>query len=113
MDTIFIKGLLFWGKHGVYKEEHVQVQRFGVDIEIKQEVWDWDERLDRTYDYMEAREIARRCIEENSYKLIETLGEAIATEILLHPLAQSASVTIKKLDVIPPAEVGVVIVRSK
>lgn len=113
MDTIFVRGLIFYGKHGVYKEEHIQVQRFAVDIEIKQEIKNWEERLENTYDYMEAREIARKCVEEMSFKLIETLGETMATEILKHPLVRAVSVTIKKLDVIPPAEVGVTIVRVK
>ena len=113
MDTIFVRGLIFYGKHGVYKEEHIQVQRFAVDIEIKQEVRDWEEKLENTYDYMEAKEIARMCIEEKSFKLIETLGETIAREILKHPLAREVTITIKKLDVIPPAEVGVVIKRKK
>jgi dihydroneopterin aldolase len=97
----------------VYAEEHIQTQRFSLDIEIKQEIRDWGENLENTYDYMIAREIARCAVEEKSFKLIETLGEEIAKEILKHPLVGEVLITIKKLDVIAPAEVGVVLRRAK
>ena len=113
MDTVFIKGLIFWGRHGVYKSEHLQVQRFCIDIEVKQEIVDWQEHLPNTYDYMEAREIVERNVEGQSFKLIETLAETIAMEILQNPLVEEVAVTVKKLDVIPPAEVGVTVVRKK
>ncbi len=112
MDTIFIRGLVFSGKHGVFDEEHARPQRFGIDIEVKQKPADWGEKIKNTYNYMDAREIARVCIEEKSFKLIETLAETICQEILMHPLAESVSVTIRKLDVLPVGEVGVTLVRS-
>lgn len=113
MDTIFIKGLVFMGRHGVYDEEHEKDQRFGVDIEVSQAPRDWEEKIRNTFDYMDAKEIARRFVEEESFKLIETLGEAIAKEILKSPHAQEVRVTVKKLDVVSPAEAGVIIVRKK
>jgi dihydroneopterin aldolase len=113
MDTIFIKGLEFMGRHGVYDEEHTKDQRFGIDIEINQEPHDWQEKIKNTYDYMDARDIARHFVEEKSFKLIETLGEAIATEILKNPHAKEVKVTVKKLDVVLPAEAGVFIHRKR
>lgn len=113
MDTIFISGLVLMGRHGVYDEEHEKDQRFGIDIEIKQQVRDWEENIGNTYNYMDAHAIAREYVENKSFKLIETLGESILKEILKNLIVKSASITIKKLDVIPPAEVGITLVRSR
>jgi len=113
MDTIFIKGLIFNGRHGVYKQEHEKDQRFGIDIKVDQSPLDWEEKIASTFDYMDAREIARQSVEEKSFKLIETLGEAIAQEIILYPTVKGVEVTVKKLDVVAPAEAGVIIRRKK
>jgi dihydroneopterin aldolase len=113
MDTIFITGSVLSGRHGVYDEEREKDQRFQIDIEIKQGERDWQENIANTYNYMDAHAIAREFVENKSFNLIETLGESILNEILKNPLAKSASITIKKLDVIPPAEVGVTLTRSK
>jgi 7,8-dihydroneopterin aldolase/epimerase/oxygenase len=112
MDAIFINGLVFSGRHGVYPEEHERDQRFGVAIEAKIEDKDREESLSNTFDYMEAREISRRIVEERSFKLIETIGETIASEVLAHPLVKEVTVTVLKLDVAPPAHAGVTLVRS-
>lgn len=112
MDTIFINGLVFSGRHGVYEEERRAPQRFGVDIEVLQTPRDWQETLANTYDYMEARDIAQRIIEGPSCKLIETLAETIAQEILKNKNVAQVAVTLRKLDIVAPAEAGVTIVRT-
>jgi 7,8-dihydroneopterin aldolase/epimerase/oxygenase len=113
MDKIFIKDLVFMGRHGVGARERSQPQRFGVDITIEQEPADWKDNIRNTYNYVKARDIARRYIEEESYKLIETLAENIGKEILAHRLVKSVSVTIRKLDIFADGEGGVTITRNR
>ena len=113
MDTIFIEGLVFSGRHGVGAPERAKHQRLSLDIKVEQNPADWKEDIRNTYDYMEAREIARIHVEEKSFKLLETLSENIINEIFKNPLAQSVTITIRKLDVIPPAAVGITITRIR
>lgn len=113
MDTIFLEGLVFSGRHGVGAPERAKHQRFGLDIRIEQDPADWQEDISRTYNYMDAHEIACRVVQEQSFKLLETLGERIIGEILKDPIVRSVSVTIRKLDLMPPAVVGVTIIRAR
>lgn len=113
MDTIFIEGLVLSGRHGVGAPERAKHQRFSLDIHVKQHPAQWKEDILNTYNYMEAQEIARRYVEEQSFKLLETLSHSIINEIFKNPLAQSVTITIRKLDVIPPATVGVTLTRIR
>lgn len=113
MDTIFIEGLVFSGRHGVGAPERAKHQRFGLDITMKQKPLDWQEDITRTNDYLDAKEIARSLVEERSFKLLETLAEAICREVLKKPIIELVTVTIRKLDLMPPATCGVTIERSR
>jgi len=113
MDQIFIKDLVFMGRHGVGARERKEAQRFGVDLMIEQEPMDWKDDIRNTYNYVKAREISRQYIEEKTFKLIETIAEGIAQEILIHRLATKVSVTVRKLDIFPDGIGGVTITRSK
>ncbi len=113
MDTIFLEGLVFSGRHGVGAPERAKHQRFGLDIKIEQKPTEWQEDIQRTYNYMDAREIAQKIVENRSFKLLETLAETISREVMNNPTVQSVSVTIRKLDLMPPAVAGVAITRSR
>lgn len=113
MDTIFIRGLIFSGKHGLEDDERANHQRFGIDIETTQEPRAYEDSIKNTYNYMAAYEIARTAVEEESGKLIETVAERIASQVLEHVIIQSVTVTIRKLDIFVHGEGGVTITRSK
>ncbi len=113
MDTIFIRGMIVEGCHGVGAKERAKPQRFGVDIEVKQEVRDWKDNIRNTYNYIAARDIIHRYVEEHSFKLIETLAERIGAEILMDPKVKEVSVTVRKLDIFSVGEGGVTITRGK
>ncbi len=113
MDIIFIKDLVFMGRHGVGDLERSQPQRFGIDIVIEQEPRDWEDSIKNTYNYVEARDIAKKHIEGTSNKLIETIAEAIAKEVLAHEFVKKVSATVKKLDIFTDGYGGVTITRMK
>ncbi len=113
MDTIFIEGLVFSGRHGIGAPERAKHQRFGLDIRMEQKPADWQEDIARTNDYLDAKEIAREIVEERSFKLLETLAETIVAEVLKKPIIESVTITIRKLDLMPPATCGVTICRAR
>lgn len=113
MDTIFLHNIVFLGRHGVGAPERSKPQRFELDIEVKQKPRTWKDNIKQTYNYMDAHGIARKYIEETSCRLIETLGENIAQDILKNPIVESVTVTIRKLDILQTGVGGVIITRSR
>ena len=81
---IHLKGMEFYGYHGVLEEERVIGQKFVVDADIhlhgakRQE----DDDLAHTVDYREIYSIVKQCVEKEQFKLIETLCEIIASRLL-------------------------------
>lgn len=113
MDTVFLEELVFSGRHGVMEYERTKAQRFGLSIRVEQDPTDWKDTIHNTYDYMDAYTIAQKIVEGESFKLIETLAERIAAEIMKNAKVQSVSITIRKLDLMPPAIAGISITRSR
>lgn len=113
MDTVFIRGLIFSGKHGLEEDERANHQRFSIDIETTQEPRNYEDSIKNTYNYMQAFEIARKAVEEESGKLIETVAERIASQVLEHHVVRSVTVTIRKLDIFVHGVGGVTITRTK
>ena len=100
-DKIMLKGLAFYGNHGVSPHEKALGQRFIVDITL-----DCDARaagqsdnLADAVDYVPAYEIVKEIIEGKSNDLIESVAEEIAGRILAELDVSGVSVTIKKPEV--------------
>ena len=82
-DRIQVKGMKFFGHHGITDEEQSIGQRIEVDVEIEAEV-----------------------VEGKSVKLIETLAEAIADQLILKLEVDSAWVKVIKPN--PPIDNSVI-----
>lgn len=100
-DKIFLKGLAFYGHHGVSPHEKALGQRFIVDVTL-----DCDARpaglsddLSDAVDYIPAYEIVKAVVEGESKDLIESVAEEIAGQILANLDVSAVSVTIKKPEV--------------
>ncbi len=83
-DRILLKGMIFYGRHGILPAERELGQRFVVDIEL-----DCDLRpaglsddLRTTVDYGEVHSQTREIVEGDPVNLIETIAERIAASIL-------------------------------
>lgn len=105
MDKIFIDRLALYGRHGVKEEENALGQMFYISAEIgiclrgagKTDC------LDKTLDYGRCCRKIKRICESNTFKLIETLAEHIAEELLqMSPAVKCAKVRVDK----PSAPVG-------
>lgn len=101
-DRVLLKGMIFYGHHGVLPAERELGQRFVVDIEL-----DCDLRpaglsddLAKTVDYSEVHRKAREIVEGEPVNLIETVAERIAASILeSHRPVEAVRVRVTKPDV--------------
>lgn len=103
MLTVSLEGAEFFAYHGLYEEERKVGNKFIVDIEVVSEIKRFadTENIKNTINYEDLFLMAREEIMNNSYKLIETLSNNIATTIFYKfPEAEKVKVSIAKLN--PP-----------
>lgn len=84
MDSIKIENLEFFSNHGVLKEENVLGQKFLISAEIfldTQKAGKNDD-LALSVDYSKICHKIKNIMENNTFKLIETVAEKISEEIL-------------------------------
>lgn len=98
MDRIELRGMSFYGHHGVRQAERDQTQEFRVDIEVEADLRSagQSDRLADTVDYTRVRDAVRDVIEGPSRQLLESLAGAIAERVLTMPHVESVSVRIAK-----------------
>ena len=105
MDKIFIDRLALYGRHGVMAEENALGQMFYISAELGLDLRGAgkSDSLDKTLDYGECCRVIKRICENNTYKLIETLAENIADELLrMSTAVKTVKVRVDK----PSAPVG-------
>ena len=85
MDCITIKGLEVFAKHGVYKEENVLGQKFIVNAVLKMDTRraGLTDNLGLSVDYGSVCNFINSYMKDNTFKLIETVAENLAHEILI------------------------------
>lgn len=84
VDTIRLTNMIFYAHHGYYEAERELGQKFEVDIELQYDLRQaaTGDDLALTLDYTAVYGIAKRIFENYKFKLIETVAERIAAEIL-------------------------------
>ncbi len=98
MDTIAIKGMVFFGYHGHYAEERSLGQRFVVDVEMGLDTRPagLSDDLNDSVDYGRAYEEARAVLEGPPCKLLERVAEQVAERVLALPHVQHVTVSLHK-----------------
>jgi dihydroneopterin aldolase len=98
LDTIAVRGIRAYGKHGANPGERDFVQPFDLELEL-----DVDLRAARasdeladTLDYAALHALIVRAVRERSYRLLERLGDVILAEILRDERIAAARLTIAK-----------------
>ncbi|MEC7836586.1 MAG: dihydroneopterin aldolase [Chloroflexota bacterium] len=101
IDQILLRGMSFYGYHGVNPEERSQGQKFVVDVVIDCSLTKAAEsdRVEDTVNYSEVFRIVKSIVEGKPYNLLETVAKNISDKILLNYDIHSVSVTIKKPEV--------------
>lgn len=105
MDKLILRELHFVARHGVLPAEKETSQKFSATLELELPLAGAGEsdRLDRTIDYCAVQQVVRGIIEGAHKKLIETLAEMVASEVLqAFPLVKAVTVEITKPN--PPVD---------
>jgi dihydroneopterin aldolase len=84
MDKILFQGMRFYAYHGVFSEENKLGQTYLVDLEVYMNLQPAGEsdQLDKTINYAHLYELVQNIVEGETYKLIETIAEKIASQAL-------------------------------
>jgi dihydroneopterin aldolase len=117
-DRVLMRGLAFYGYHGVMPEERRLGQRFIVDIDMSVSLGDAGrtDDLTKTVDYGAVLADVRAIVEGPPLSLIEAVAERIAAKILVAYAVDAVRVRVRKPDVPLPATldyVGVEITRRR
>ncbi|OLO27403.1 dihydroneopterin aldolase [Alkalihalophilus pseudofirmus] len=118
-DKIIIEQMQFYGYHGVFPEETKLGQRFKVDAVLSLSLKEAgkNDDLNQTVNYAEVYEITKDIVENQTFKLVETIAERICSSLLkTFPNVQSCTIKVIKPD--PPINghyhsVAVEITRSR
>ncbi|SEP04998.1 dihydroneopterin aldolase [Paenibacillus sp. OV219] len=84
MDKMTLKGMRFFGYHGVFPEENRLGQQFYVDLSLQMDLSaaaETDE-LDHTINYADIHALVKTIVEGPPFKLIEALAGKIASGVL-------------------------------
>ena len=99
MDKIILKGLSFWGCHGLFPEEKDKPQPFKVDLVLFHDLKTAarSDDINATVDYGRVFQEVGQIVEQSSFNLIETLAEEISCRILqVFPLLSAVETTVYK-----------------
>lgn len=96
MDHVFMKGMPFFGRHGVFTQERELGQRFIVSLELSLDLAPAGraDDLELTVNYADVYTKVRAIVEGPPYSLLEAVAERIA-ETLLADYAQVQSVRVE------------------
>jgi dihydroneopterin aldolase len=118
MDRVFIEGMSFFARHGVLPAERETGQRFLVDVVLCLDfaAAGKADDLEHTVDYLAVYKEVERVVCGRSYRLLESLAEAVAEALLKAFTVKEVGVRIKKPGAPLPGSfdsVGVEITRKK
>lgn len=102
MDKISVHGIQFYGYHGVLPEETELGTRFAVDVDLFLDLREagLSDDLTRTVDYTKVYDLVLKIGTGMRFKLLESIAERIAAEILNQFDIEGVTVRVKKLS--PP-----------
>ncbi|MFC2088263.1 dihydroneopterin aldolase [Calditrichota bacterium] len=97
-DIIKLTNIIFYAHHGYYEAERELGQRFELDIEVTCDLKQAskDDDLHKTIDYRTIYSIAKDAFENYKFKLIESVAERIAVQILESNLTSSVLIRVRK-----------------
>lgn len=106
-DKILLNGAHFFARHGVSDEEQRLGGRYVVDVELERDFSRaaTSDDLADTVSYSDVYRTVREIVEGKSFRLVETLAETIAQQLLARYSAQAVMVRVKKQ---PPPTNGII-----
>ena len=90
--------MVFYAHHGYYEAERELGQRFELDIEVTCDLKEAakNDDLKKTIDYRTVYAIAKDAFEKEKFKLLESVADRIASQILLTHAVESVLVRVRK-----------------
>ena len=100
-DQIILKGMIFYGYHGVNPEERLIGQTFVVDVTVECSLLQpsLSDMVCDTVSYSDLFKTVKSIVEGPPHNLLESVAKNISDSIILGYDIESISVTIKKPDV--------------
>jgi dihydroneopterin aldolase len=116
-DRIRVEGLSLFAHVGVYPHERLMRQRILVDLELETDlsIAGRSDRIEDTFDYDVAAEVARGVALSGHHQLIESIAELVAEGLLARFAGRGATVRVRvtKPNALPDARaVAVEITRQ-
>ena len=107
-DQIILKGMQFYGYHGVNPEEKALGQSYVVDLAAAVDLArpGASDRLEDTVSYTLMYRIAKSVVEGDSHNLLESLAQTLAERLLAELPLSGVQVTVKKPN--PPVKGSVI-----
>jgi dihydroneopterin aldolase len=101
VDKLRLTGLSFFGHHGVLQAERKLGQRLELDVELHGDFGNCASRdsLDEALDYTKVYDLVKEVVERRSFKLLEALADAVASELLARFVVQKVVVRVRKPNV--------------
>ena len=111
---VFVRDMTALAAIGVHPHEHGTRQRIRINVDMAvADEGDGEDRLSRVLDYQRVVEDVRAIVAAGHVKLVETLGERIASACLVDARVLRVRVRVEKLDVFDDVgAVGVELERS-
>jgi dihydroneopterin aldolase len=90
--------MTFYAHHGFYEAERELGQKFEVDLIVQCDLREAaiSDDLKHTIDYRAVYQIAQNTFENYKFKLIETVAEKIADQVLLLPGIYNVRIAVRK-----------------
>ncbi|MBB3114147.1 dihydroneopterin aldolase [Paenibacillus phyllosphaerae] len=106
MDRMSLKGMKFFGYHGVFPEENRLGQQFIVDVDLFMDLSQaaQTDDLEATINYAELHGFVKEIVTGPPFKLIEALAGSIASQ-LLAAYTSINEVTVRVTKPHPPFEI--------
>lgn len=97
-DRIVVRDMVFYAYHGVFEAEREIGQRFEVDVELHLDLRGAGQTddLERTINYVEVYTAIKEIVEEQEFRLIESLAETIASVLLSAYDVEAVVVRVRK-----------------
>lgn len=97
-DRVTLRGMRFFGRHGVLLEERLEPQPFDVDVILRRDlsVPAASDELADTVDYGAVYTLVGSVVEGRSFRLIEALAGAIADAVLAGLVVDDVEVRVRK-----------------
>jgi dihydroneopterin aldolase/2-amino-4-hydroxy-6-hydroxymethyldihydropteridine diphosphokinase len=98
MDKIIMQGMQFYGYHGALAEEQQLGQRFEVNLEMYLDLGlaGRTDDLQKTVSYADVYTLIKKIVENKKFKLIESVAEAIALQVLDNFPINKVTVQVRK-----------------